>query len=129
MRISDWSSDVCSSDLHAGSRPTPDYRPPHRRAAGGGATVTFQGNERRLAPQGLILDPMDALVLRRGFLRQPRPLGQLKTKIVESLAVGEVPGEGTPVDPPKALVLIRSQIGTTQVCTTVTNAHPLCRPL
>src|SRR3546814_1516834 len=119
MRISDWSSDVCSSDLdrrtrsrtsrpdsrpgaashpafpdgaggthtdlggaepaaaavrrvpgplrasryHAGSRPTPDYRPPHRRAAGGGATVTFQGNERRLAPHRPILDPVDPLVL------------------------------------------------------------------
>ncbi|HEY9537702.1 MAG TPA: hypothetical protein VIS03_08915 [Kiloniellaceae bacterium] len=73
--------------------------------------MTFQGNERRLAPQRLILDPMDALVLRRGFLRQPRPLGQLKTKIVESLAVGEAPGEGTPVDPPKELVLIRSPGG------------------
>src|SRR3546814_9599762 len=54
---------------------------------------------------------MDALVLRRGSLRQPRPLGQLKTKIVESLAVGEAPGEGTPVDPPKELVLIRSPGG------------------
>src|SRR3546814_5911745 len=32
LRISDWSSDVCSSDLHRA-----DLRPPHRRRQGRGA--------------------------------------------------------------------------------------------
>src|SRR3546814_2600833 len=45
MRISDWSSDVCSSDLEGLRRPVPDpggrdLRPPARTAAG-------QGRQRR----------------------------------------------------------------------------------
>src|SRR3546814_1854735 len=43
MRISDWSSDVCSSDLtpsdRRGARPRPALSVPHRRRAGAGGHI------------------------------------------------------------------------------------------
>src|SRR3546814_18358211 len=41
MRISDWSSDVCSSDLHRAGRVVPKFE--HRRLAVAGKRVEFRG--------------------------------------------------------------------------------------
>src|SRR3546814_1046934 len=48
MRISDWSSDVCSSDL--ARREEHDWT---LRAGGAGAVRTLRGGDRRLADRGL----------------------------------------------------------------------------
>jgi hypothetical protein len=73
--------------------------------------VSVQGHRRRLTPQRLILDPVDALLMRRGMLVRPRPQGLLRAVILERLVDQQAPGEGTPIDPPRELVLVRSPSG------------------
>jgi hypothetical protein len=73
--------------------------------------VSVQGHRRRLTPQRLILDPVDALLMRRGILVRPRPQGLLRAVILERLVDQQAPGEGTPIDPPPELVLVRSPSG------------------
>src|SRR3546814_6831050 len=73
MRISDWSSDACSSDLHfprrsrrhIAPRPRPDRRPDRGAApsaAGGGRLKAgvrkFGTDDRRLLPEGRLSGPM-----------------------------------------------------------------------
>src|SRR3546814_9473231 len=109
MRISDWSSDVCSSDL----------LPPLRR----------QGR----AGEGL-----------RGLMRWLRIVAPALTQPPPSLplpAQGEGPGRAlgllriarcdrAPASWPHARCRrLPSQIGRAHVCTPVTNAHLVCRPL
>src|SRR3546814_1158618 len=57
MRISDWSSDVCSSDLHG------DFRRdrPERRNPGGspGGTAAQGGGQARLHPGGAAAPPAE----------------------------------------------------------------------
>src|SRR3546814_3367218 len=61
MRISDWSSDVCSSDLHAG--PQEGRRGSRGRGAGGGGFGRFGGSDRdgiaALSVTTAGLDPWD----------------------------------------------------------------------
>src|SRR3546814_4625061 len=60
MRISDWSSDVCSSDLDAGGfaalgRPLPHF--PHRDAPGGGVLGDgAEGGKVSALPSGSLRD-------------------------------------------------------------------------
>lgn len=83
--------------------------------------MTFQGHERRLTPQRLILDPVDALLMRRGFIARPRPRGRLRARVTERLAAGEAPGQGTAIAPPKELVVTRTPSGYLVFFDTVTD--------
>src|SRR3546814_1038573 len=57
MRISDWSSDVCSSDLaDLGGGPEGHRHPGERAVAGADGDRTGQGGARRGGSEGLRLD-------------------------------------------------------------------------
>lgn len=73
--------------------------------------MSFQGSVKRLRPQRLILDPLDAALVRRGMSLAPRPLGDLAVRVIERLSAGENPGEGTALDPQPTLVMRRTPSG------------------
>lgn len=73
--------------------------------------MSFQGSVKRLRPQRLIFDPLDAALLRRGMSLASRPLGELTVRVVEQLNAGEDPGEGTAIDPQLTLVTRRTPSG------------------
>src|SRR3546814_7696882 len=99
MRISDWSSDVCSSDLPRSAR-APAGNPRHRHR---------KGQPPRL-PQGQ----------RRLRSRDSLPAGRrqgLRDLPARRPGHAERRGEQS------------AEIGRAHVCTPVTNAHLVCRPL
>src|SRR3546814_9795797 len=73
MRISDWSSDVCSSDLDlaARGRGFPQY-PERRRHGGGIGVIAFVDQQRRL--------PADRYATPRATARQPLQIGKRETR-------------------------------------------------
>src|SRR3546814_4215178 len=78
MRISDWSSDVCSSDLraHAGIEPGPGIA-----NAGIGAECRREVlGEKRLE---LVVELVDPKIDRLGAAHQPVDLGKLLAKSIE----------------------------------------------
>src|SRR3546814_7990665 len=70
MRISDWSSDVCSSDLHPVS-----IEPAHMGRSSGSEQPTLPGIGRR-RPEQVAAQAQPALVHAELFDRQREPLGQ-----------------------------------------------------
>src|SRR3546814_5282107 len=68
MRISDWSSDVCSSDLVAGVRLRTPMLAIHTVAAGGGSICTFDGARLRVGPESAGAVPGPACYRRGGPL-------------------------------------------------------------
>src|SRR3546814_8909238 len=117
MRISDWSSDVCSSDLRTGRHSLPPRTVPEWLSAGERVMVarevlsgTFNGLERldlcvlnvlSQSPEGAFFSLSDEYRPRlRKFLRMKPPLA------ARSRAIGRA-----------------------HVCTPVTNAHLVCRLL
>src|SRR3546814_8511234 len=103
MRISDWSSDVCSSDL------APEYR-----GVAEADIVTKNGPGPDFDEEG---DP------RSSELFAPQTIDQ------DDIALGVI--HLNQVEKSLACIFagVRFQIGRTQVCTPVTNAHLVCRIL
>ncbi|MEM6680445.1 MAG: hypothetical protein AAF675_21470 [Pseudomonadota bacterium] len=73
--------------------------------------MSFAGDIARLAPQRLILDPIDGFIARRGVRERPRPISTLSAALTERLDEEGVPGEGAALDPVAELVLTRSPSG------------------
>src|SRR3546814_6158226 len=108
MRISDWSSDVCSSDLlHGSARPF-------------GRQLIKAGNDKigNTGPDSIV----DAAG--SGDLDRSPAHGAGRCKILGGI-VAHI-GEGRWR---KTIFRHDRQIGRAPVCTPVTNAHLLCRPL
>src|SRR3546814_7216767 len=122
MRISDWSSDVCSSDLVARDRPVPR---PER---------TAPTPRSPLQPHGPAVDrsgPDDSDADRRLLLRHPFRASAVRRSAFEPsvpLVLPPWPGgcDNRPLD---VLEEPSWQIGRAHVCTAVTNAHLVCRYL
>src|SRR3546814_2774264 len=114
MRISDWSSDVCSSDLPDAVHPT---RPsPLAPAEIPEAVERPDGDrDRRLAGR----KAQEARMRRHVDLAEAGPEAKIGGPIRRSVEKKPFP------ERPGLLV----EIGSAQVRTPVTNATPLCRPL
>src|SRR3546814_11756103 len=103
MRISDWSSDVCSSDLRAGAAPPPArQREPRTRPA-----ARRTGSSRAVASRNV--DSLSVLSLAWGFAPARSPAVQGKLQV--ALAAGWRPPRNTclqalpPAAPPPAATL------------------------
>src|SRR3546814_16091402 len=72
MRISDWSSDVCSSDLRELRRPPSGGGPPGPDAADGARRAARLGRRRRRRPRAARA-PRPAHRCRRPRVGEPRP--------------------------------------------------------
>src|SRR3546814_4839946 len=126
MRISDWSSDVCSSDLAQGQ---PDYI----------SAVTEEPEEGSFALDGVDLgdDSPDAQLFRKAcqlvFENQKASTSwlqrQLRVGYNSAARLIEQMEEQGLVGPPNHVGRRAVQIGRAHVSTPVTNAHRVCRPL
>src|SRR3546814_1619477 len=143
MRISDCSSDVCSSDLHRETADQPDDREPLALSYRSYLFVPADSPRKlaRAAESGadaVILDLEDAVApankaaARTGaarFLTQPAPMARfvrvngLTTKLTEDDVAA------TAAAGPDGYVLPKCEIGRAHVCTPVTNAHLVFRLL
>src|SRR3546814_2761853 len=129
MRISDWSSDVCSSDLHLLVR----GRSAVRLDVIGGTLLD--------GPASLRLDVSGighvdrATAALRDFLHLCRggalPLKgtRLPPRAIDALRVHDALAKGASIRDIGVLLFGPAQIGRAHVCTTVTNAHIVCRLL
>src|SRR3546814_7545798 len=115
MRISDWSSDVCSSDLAArrcrrGSEPLRD-----RAYFGGGRRRQRQKSFRHVPPSRC-----------RAASRESRRYASLGSHSRKQSAASR---QDVPITAEGKLHSALIQIGRAHVCTPVTNAHIVCRLL
>src|SRR3546814_2592475 len=118
MRISDWSSDVCSSDLHPlGKAPViVDTDADDRVVAETGAILEYlveKGDGRLGTPAH-----RESALRYRHFLHYAE--GSLMPPLLVKLVLGRVPVLGKTA---------QRQIGRAHVCTPVHNAHLVCRVL
>src|SRR3546814_4778168 len=113
MRISDWSSDVCSSDLLDPDVALLDLPLGERGALLGGAEAGFQGL--RAVARGRELRHQAVALLRGQLQLAGGPLRLLARR--GGVVLGGLAGEG------------QRQIGRAHVRTPVTNAHLVCRLL
>src|SRR3546814_10762339 len=107
MRISDWSSDVCSSDLEIGEEAPEisiELYPPNASAMATLCNPNMQGSQVSIFVGAV--DPTSGLIIGQPEVKF---LGEID---VPSLTIGE-----------------GGQIGRAQVCTPVTNAQLVCRLL
>src|SRR3546814_8879557 len=119
MRISDWSSDVCSSDLAGRHRRT---RARCARPQGGGLTMpewlTSMEPHWMWLSVGVLLAAAE--IVAPGFFLIWIGAAAIVTGVVAWLV---------PIGVPVQLGAFAVQIGRAHVCTPVTNAHLVCRLL
>src|SRR3546814_3597234 len=117
MRISDWSSDVCSSDLNAG----------HYTGRGQNDFAAFRDRDffdRRDFDDGHMLSSM--IALGNSQLRRCRPYAALRFGIEFAACSSCSSPRGTMST---GAAGASPEIGRAHVCTPVTNAHLVCRLL
>src|SRR3546814_6501814 len=140
MRISDWSSDVCSSDLSFRGCPVPCLLLPSNRLSGDGHAIgrntDAQERRRERGAAGI-----DGVVRAQGAQRvshgPSNPVaGERRPGPPFPLQTGSTP-EHADTSPARSAQRPRppcasspwAKIGRAHVCTPVTTAHPVCRLL
>src|SRR3546814_8497044 len=133
MRISDWSSDVCSSDLPTQNQARTAHDVPHRCKHGNAAFYAHHYKSRtaiqsrksalmRVVDEAPVMPCAElGLVSLRALLE---PLGLRIAEVADDL-----PLPGSYWGDREAGLIADTQIGRAHVCTPVTNARHVCRIL
>src|SRR3546814_1491510 len=128
MRISDWSSDVCSSDLHDVTHVVVPVRG-HALVFGDHVAVQVEdaGHHAQAAQSGFFLR------LAQGAPRQVAVAVGVAAELepaIKLAVVGQPHALPRTVDQPgRGGELTGQELGTAHVCTPVTTPHLVCRPL